>query len=113
MKGILEMSWIGLVDWGCGWACGWEVWRWAVEDELWLLVLPSGVLVFDRSPGIFDIDPMDWYHLIGCWAVISCYRILGLGQKQTAVGLVRGLGPFCERLVRGSRDESSPNWGHE
>lgn len=97
MKGILEMSWIGLVDWGCAWACGWDVWRWAVEEELWLLVLPSGVFVFDRSPGIFDIDPMDWYHLIGCWAVISCYRILGLGQRQTAVGLVRGLGP----LVRG------------
>lgn len=72
MKGILEMSWMGEADgacacacacawaWAWAWACAWDGWRWAAEEELlWLLVLPSGVFVLDRSPGIFDVYPMD------------------------------------------------------
>lgn len=50
---------MGEADWACAWAwacaCAWDGWRWAAAEELWLLVLPSGVFVLERSPGILDI----------------------------------------------------------
>lgn len=46
---------MGEADWAWAWACAWDGWRWAAAEELWLLVLPSGVVVLERSPGILDM----------------------------------------------------------
>lgn len=96
MKGILEISWMGEADWVCAWAWAWawDGWRWAAEEELWLLVLPSGVFVFGRSPGIFDMYPMGWYH----------HRLLGRHLLLSHLGPRAGTdcSRLCGRLVRGS-----------
>lgn len=40
--------------------------------------------------------------MIGRWVIISCYRILGLGQEQSAADLVGGLFGLVRWLERGS-----------